>query len=44
MSLDRVIKVLVELGPKTSDAEIYVYLTKKGPQTIVDLEQSLNYK
>ena len=44
MSLERVIKALVELGLKTSDAEIYVYLTKKGPQTIVDLEQSLNYK
>jgi len=43
MSLERVIKALVELGLKTSDAEIYVYLTKKGPQTIVDLEQSLNY-
>ncbi len=43
MSLERVIRTLVDLGLKTSDAEVYVYLTKKGPQTILDLEQSLNY-
>ena len=43
MSLERVIRALVNLGLKTSDAEVYVYLTKKGPQTMMNLEQSLNY-
>ena len=43
MSLERVIKALVCLGLSRSDAEIYVYTAKKGPQTALDLTGALNY-
>lgn len=42
MSLERVIKALIDLGLSRSDAEVYVYLAKKGPQTVVDLARALN--
>ena len=42
MSLERVIKALVGLGLSRSDAEVYVYLAKKGPQEVVDLARALN--
>ncbi|MFX1301032.1 MAG: helix-turn-helix domain-containing protein [Promethearchaeota archaeon] len=43
MSLERVIKALIGLGLSRSDAEIYVYLAKKGPNKVVALEVALNY-
>ena len=42
MSLERVIKALVDLELSRSDAEVYVYLAKKGPQTVVDLAKALS--
>jgi len=43
LSLELIIKVLVELGLSRSDAELYVYLAKKGPQKTVDLAKALIY-
>ena len=43
MSLERVIKALIGLGLTTFDAEIYVYLAKKGPNKAITLAGSLNY-
>jgi len=43
MSLERVIKALIGLGLSRSDAEIYVYLAKKGPDKAVALAVALNY-
>lgn len=43
MSLERVIKALIGLGLTRSDAEVYVYLAKKGPQIGVDLVKALNF-
>ena len=43
MSLERVIKALVSLGLSRLDAEVYVYLAKKGPQEVMDLAKALNY-
>ncbi|MEJ2281085.1 MAG: helix-turn-helix domain-containing protein [Candidatus Bathyarchaeota archaeon] len=43
MSLERVINTLVNLGLSRTDAEVYVYLGKKGPQKVEDLIKSLNY-
>jgi len=43
MSLERVIKALIGLGLIRIDAEVYVYIAKKGPQTLVDLDSALNY-
>lgn len=42
MSLERVIKALIGLGLTRVDAEVYVYIAKKGPQTGVDLAKALN--
>ena len=42
MSLERVIKALIGLGLSRVDAEVYVYLAKKGPQKVVDLTKALN--
>lgn len=39
MSLEKIIKSLVEMGFKRVQAEVYVYLAKKGPKTIEDLTQ-----
>jgi sugar-specific transcriptional regulator TrmB len=41
MSLERVIKALIGLGLPRSDAEVYVYLTKTGPQKAIDLTKAL---
>ncbi len=42
LSLERVIKALVNLGLSRLDAEVYVYLAKKGRQKVVDLAKALN--
>lgn len=42
MSLERVIKALVSLGLSRVDAEVYVYVAKRGPQKVVDLSSALN--
>ena len=41
LSLERVIKALIGLGLSRVEAEVYVYLAKKGPQTLVDLTRDL---
>lgn len=43
MSLERVIKALIGLGLTRVDAEVYVYLAKKGPQKVVDLARVLKF-
>jgi sugar-specific transcriptional regulator TrmB len=42
MSLERVIKALINLGLSRLNAEVYVYLAKKGPQTAIDLVRAWN--
>jgi sugar-specific transcriptional regulator TrmB len=42
LSLEVIIKALIGLGLSRSDAELYVYLAKKGPQKAVDLAKALN--
>ena len=42
MSLERIIKALIDLGLTRLDAEVYVYVAKKGPQIEVDLARALN--
>ena len=44
MSLERVIKALVGLGLSRVEAEVYVFLAKKGPLTVETLLKFLNYK
>jgi predicted transcriptional regulator len=43
LSLERVITALIGLSLSRVDAELYVYLAKKGPQKPVDLTKALNY-
>ena len=43
MSLERVIKALESLGLKMLEAEVYVYVAKNGPKTIIELDEALNY-
>lgn len=43
MSLERVIKALINLGLSRLDAEVYVYIAKKEKQKELDLTRSLNY-
>lgn len=43
MSLELIIKALIGLGLSRSDAEVYVYLAKKGPTKIVDLAEALTH-
>lgn len=43
LSLERVIKALIGLGLSRLDAEVYVYLAKKGPNKVVTLASALNY-
>lgn len=43
MSLERIIQVLISLGLTRTDAEVYVYIAKKGSQKFSDLGKSLNY-
>jgi sugar-specific transcriptional regulator TrmB len=42
LSLEAIIKALIDLGLSRSDAELYVYLEKKGPQKALDLAKALN--
>ena len=37
MSLERVLKILADFGLTKTDAEVYVYLAKKGPKRETDL-------
>jgi sugar-specific transcriptional regulator TrmB len=37
MSLERVLKILEDFGLAKTDAEVYVYLAKKGPKRETDL-------
>ncbi len=41
MSLERVIKILEDFGLKRIDAEVYVFLAKKGPQKGKDMSFAL---
>lgn len=43
MSLERVINALIGLGLSRTDAEVYVYLAKKGPIELVNLATALNF-
>ena len=43
MSMEKVIKALVNLGLSRITSEVYVYLGKKGSQTILDLTKVFNY-
>jgi len=44
MSLERVINALIDLGLQRVDAEIYVYLAKNGPLSVVDIAKKLKLK
>ena len=41
MSLERILRLLQDLGLSKDEAEVYIYLAKKGPQTIKTLEECL---
>lgn len=41
MSLERIINALIENGLTKIQAEVYVYLAKKGPKTIEHLTKTL---
>lgn len=41
MSLERIFTLLQDLGLSRDEAEVYVYLAKKGPQTINTIEVNL---
>jgi len=43
LSLERIIEALISVGLSRRDAEVYVYLAKKGPKTIVHLTKTLIY-
>ena len=43
MSLERIIRALVDVGLTRIQAEVYVYLAKKGPKTIDYLVKTLIY-
>jgi len=42
MSLERVTKTLVGLGLSRVEAEVYVYIAKKGPQKAVSIAHALS--
>lgn len=44
MSMERVIKALENLGLSRTDAELYVYISRNGPQTETDLKYSYKMK
>jgi sugar-specific transcriptional regulator TrmB len=44
LSLERIIKILESFGFKRNEAEVYVYLGKKGPQEVKGLTEALNIK
>ena len=41
MSLEKIIKILEDFGFKRTEAEVYVYLAKKGPQTVKNMFDAL---
>jgi sugar-specific transcriptional regulator TrmB len=41
LSLERIIKILESFDIKRKEAEVYVYLAKKGPQNAKDLADAL---
>jgi sugar-specific transcriptional regulator TrmB len=41
MSLERVLKALMNLGLSQTDAEIYVYLATEGPQEVRNIAENL---
>jgi sugar-specific transcriptional regulator TrmB len=41
LSLERVIKILENFGFSKADAEVYIYLAKKGPRRETDLSKAL---
>jgi sugar-specific transcriptional regulator TrmB len=41
LSLERVIKILRKFGFSKADAEVYIYLAKKGPRREIDLSKAL---
>jgi sugar-specific transcriptional regulator TrmB len=43
MSLERIIKALINLGLSRSEADVYVFIAKKGSQKVIDLTRNLNY-
>jgi sugar-specific transcriptional regulator TrmB len=43
LSLERIIIALVNLGLTRMDAEVYVYLAKKGSMKAIPLASALNY-
>ncbi len=44
LSLERVLRTLEDFGFKRVDAEVYVYLAKKGPQKGIDLAGALKIR
>jgi sugar-specific transcriptional regulator TrmB len=44
MSLERIIKTLQGFGLERIDAEVYVYLAKKGPQKGLDIADALKIR
>ena len=41
LSLERIIDALTQIGLTRMQAEIYVYLAKKGPKTIENIKKDL---
>ena len=44
MSLERIIKILENFGFKRIEAEVYVYLAKRGPMKAKDLAKALKIR
>jgi len=44
LSLERIIETLESFGFKEIEAEVYVYLGKKGPQEVKDLAEALKIR
>lgn len=44
MSLERIIETLESFGLKRIEAEVYVYLGKKGPQEVKNLAEALKIR
>ena len=44
MSLERIIKTLERLGLKRLDAEVYIYLAKRGPQDRKEIADALKIR
>jgi sugar-specific transcriptional regulator TrmB len=41
LSLERIVKILDNFGFSKDDAEVYIYLAKKGPRKEIDLSKAL---